>query len=652
MIVLKSPSLRRLNNLRNHTNFHSKRCSSSATKLYEPADEDTIRTAALKPLKKEPPRPPFVKTLFSGRVDTNLLAYPEVLGERRLKLLDANTEILKRMVSEHVNPKESDTICDIPEKTIELIRNLKLFGMSAPAKYGGLELTHTERARMYEVLSEDPSLAAMIFSQEVLGHKLINQYGNDHQKEKYLRKLASGKSFVAYCANEQESGADVASMSTYAVRSSDGFIINGSKVWVMNADKADVFIVFARIKEGNQSLNRYYSEENEKEGDFDVDDIGVFLVDKQTPGITVGERKDTLGVRGLHMCDVEFKNVVAKQTDILGDVKQGYDIARQFIVEDRYLIGVLGLNILRKMQKEMTEYSIRRKVFGDNLCNYGLTQMKLARSSMNIYVIESLIYFTTGLLDTYEEADCELENAITKVMCSELAWQTITDGMNLLGGQAYIRNQPSERYFRDMKILSMFDVSDEVLKMYIALCGLKYICNDINDDVVRARNPYYHPKEMLKKFYSTFRVESKNPKLYLKLYEYLHPALCFISEIIEACILRFEFGLARALYRDGTLIVNDQFQLCRVADGAMLIYAMIACISRASRSICIGSNNADEEVVIVEAFVKECKPKIEEIVEALTHGDTYVTDAFHKKIGEKTVKYKGYYAEDPLKLNY
>lgn len=652
MIVLKNTALRRLSSLRKNPNFHPKRCSSSATKLYEPADEETIKTANLKPLTKEPPRPPFVKTLFFGRVDTTLLAFPEFLGERRLKLLDANTELLKNMVAENVDPKESDTICDIPEKTINLLRDLKLFGISAPAKYGGLELTHTERARIFEILSEDTSLAAMIFSQETLGHKLINQYGNEQQKEKYLRKLISGKSFVAYCANEQKSGSDAASMDTYASKSGDGYLLNGSKTWVMNADKADVFIVLARVRNTAQPRNRYYADENEKEDDFDVDDVGVFLVDKHTPGITVGERKDTLGVRGLHMCDVTFKDVVVTRNDILGDLKQGYDIAKQCTTEDRYLIGVFALTILRKMQKEMTEYSIRRKLYGENLCNYGLTQMKLARSSINIYVIESLIYFTTGMMDKYEDSDCELENAITKVLCSELAWQTITDGMQLLGGQGYIRNQPYERYFRDMKVLSMFDVSNEVLKMYIALCGLKYISNDINEEVVRIRNPFFNPTEVLKKVFSSVHVEAKNPKLYLKLYEYLHPSLCFVSDILESYILQFEFGVSKALYRDGTLIVNDQFQLNRLAEGAMLIYAMIACISRASRSYSIGSKNADEEMVIVEAYVKENKAKIDEIIDALVNGDCCVSDGFHKKIAEKTIKSKGFYAEEPLKLNY
>lgn len=652
MIVFRNTALRRLASVRKNPNFHPKRCNGSATKLYEPADEETIKTANLTPLVKEPTRPPFVKTLFFGRVDTDLLAFPEFLGERRLKLLDANTEILKNMVAENVNPKESDTICDIPEKTINLIRDLKLFGISAPAKYGGLELTHTERARLYEILAEDTSLAAMVFSQETLGHKLVNQYGSERQKEKYLKKLVSGKSFIAYCANEQESGSDVATMNTHAFKSGDGYLINGSKAWVMNADKADVFIVFARIKNKAGSRNVYYADENEKEGDFDIDDIGVFLVDKHTPGITVGERKDTLGVRGLHMCDVKFEDVAVSREDMMGDLKQGYDIAKQCIVEDRYLIGVFALTILRKMQKEMTDYSIRRKIYGENLCNYGLTQMKLARSSINIYIIESLIYYTAGIIDKYEDADCELENAITKVLCSELAWQTITDGMQLLGGQGYIRNQPFERYFRDMKVLSLFDVNNEVLKMYIALCGLKYISNDINDEVVRNRNPFFQPKEVLKKVFASARVEMKNPKLYLKLYEYLHPSLCFVSDILEGYILKFEYGVWKALSRDGTLIVNDQFQLNRIAEGAMLIYAMIACISRASRSYSIGSKNADEELVIVEAFVKDQNDKFEEIVDALIGGDTCVTDGFHKKIAAKTIKSKGFYAEEPLKLNY
>lgn len=655
MIVLRNTSFKRFANRKN-VNLVIKKyeSTSAAAKLHEPNDEETRKLQKLQPLKKLPQKLPFVKNFMLAHYDTDLLAYPEFLGERRLRLLDANTEFLRNVVSETVDSKEIDTICNIPENVKQMLRNLKLFGITASTQYGGLELTHTERARLFEVLSEDTSLAAMLFCHETLGYKVIERFGNDEQKEKFLKKFASGKWTAAFCANEPESGADMLNASTYALKTGTEFLISGAKSWVMNADQADFFLVFAKPKSPNQlrqPKNKYYEDEGHVE-DFVCDDLAVFIVDKNSPGITIGERKDTLGVRGLHMCDVHFSDTPVSKSHMLGDIKQGYDIARQFLVEDRYLIGVFALSILRKMQKDMAEYSIKRKLYGDNLCNYGLTQVKLSRNTVNTYVLESMIYFTCGLLDRYENQDCEVENAIVKVFASELAWQSTSESIQLFGGQGYLKNYPYERYLRDMKILSLFDVSNEVLRMFIALCCLKYVSNDINEEVVQVRNPYFHPKQVMKKFFGKLRVDFEHPKLYLKLYEYVHPTLGPMSELLETCLLRFEHGVSTALYRDACFLVEDQWALNRIAEGVMLLYAMTAVISRASRSYCIGSRNAFQELQIAEAYIKDCHHKFKDIVEGLIEGDIYVTDALHKQVALRTIESRGYFLEEPLKLNY
>lgn len=626
--------------------------SSSTAKLYEPADEETRIKERLEPLVKKPRRPPFVKNLFGGSFDNELLAYPEFLGEGRLKLLDFNTKILKKFVSENIDSKEIDTICNIPEKVMEALRSLKLFGVSASSAHGGLELTYSERARVYEVLANDPSVAAMLFSCETLGYKVIDRYGSDEQKRKYLKDLATGKKIAAYCCNEPKSGSDLAEAETYAVETSEEYLITGKKCWVMNADSADVFIVFVKPKTQiavHNPLNVYYSEAEEM---VLPDDLAAVVVDRNAPGITVSERKDTIGFRGLHMCDVTFNNTPIKETDVLGTWNQGYDIARDFLAEDRHLLGCIALTTLRNLMNEATKFSIDKKLYGDSLCNYGLTQKKLSDMALHIYAIESMVYYTCGLKDMYEDQDCEVENAIVKVYSSRVAWKSVCDGMQILGGKGYLRNTDYERYFRDLKILSIFDVSDEVLKTFIALSGLKHVANRLNNEVYTQRNQLSYPKAAYARYFKRLSVDEDNPSLVLKLFEDLHPSCVYIADMLEYCILRFEWGINQALARSGITLVNDQYALDRIAESAILIYAMTACVSRASRAYCIGAKNADEEMVLAETIIRRYHEEFRAVVEGLTEGEYFVPDANSKKIADRVIHSTGYFAQDPLELTY
>lgn len=625
-----------------------------ATFLIDQEDDENILQAKYEPLEKLPSKPPFMKNVFQGKYDTDFLAFPEFLGEKRLKMLDKNAEVVRKFIDENVSSAEIDETRTISKELMEKMRELKLFGLSASKDYGGVNFTNTERARIYEIISQDPSIGVTLFNHETCGQKLIAKYGNDYHRNKYLKLLVSGQILCTACYGEAESGSDPSHFDTYALRVGTDWLISGSKVWVMNADKADLFIVFAKVKYAiDQDVKNYYYKSDGTSIPV-PEDMGVFLVEKGTDNLVISSRFDTFGIRGVSMHEVIFNNVTVSEKNVLTDFKRGYQVVKEYLTEDRFLLGCLALGTLKNIQSQITDYSIKRKLHGENLYQYGFIQNKISDIVVNTYAIESLIYYTAGLLDMYDGQDCEIESAIVKVFCSEAAFESVNSAMLVIGGQAFLESSPYFRYFRDLRSLTLMDSTNDVYRCLIALNGLQYVSNDFNEPVFRNRNPFFYPLSVLTNFIDlkAIKVNDDNPKLHLKLKEFLHPSLQYVADHFENCVIKFEHGVLATLSRIGPKTVDDQFTLKRLADCAILIYAMTAVLSRASRSYCIGCRNADEELVIAETFIRDSAEKFKYILPGLLYGEYYCTDANQKKLAEKTVKTFGYFAEEPLKLTY
>ena len=262
-------------------------------------------------------------------------------------------------------------------------------------------------------------------------------------------------------------------------------------------------------------------------------------------------------------------------------------------------------------------------------------------------------YYTAGITDMYDGQDVEVENAIVKVFSSEMGFNALNEAILMMGSNALLESSHFFRYLRDMRFMAMLDASNDMYKCLIALNGLQYVSNEFADMVMKQRNPLFYPIQSMKNFLNVrfFRVEDDRPILYLKLKEFLHPTLQYVADEIEHCVLRFEHGVKAVLSRIGPFSVNDQYILKRLAECAISIYVMVAVTSRASRSYCIGYRNADEEIVIAETVVRDQAAKFRYMIEGLIHGEYYCTDGNSKMLADKSVNSKGYFCEQPLKLN-
>lgn len=615
--------------------------------------EETELQAKYKPIERLPTKPPFVKNLFRGKFDTDFLAFPEFLPEARIELLERNAEVVRKLVDEKVDSVQIDRKAAVSDELLEQLSSLKLFGLCAPRSVGGAEFTHTERARIMEIVGEDPSIGVLLFQNETLGHKLIAKYGDDFQKEKFLKSLISGKKYATLCFGEASCGSDATKFETCAIRSGTEWMLRGSKVWVPNADKADLFIVVAKIRLMHDNpQNPYYMEEEEEP--FTPEDVGFFLVERNAANLKVGPRLDTVGLRGVSMCEVTFDNVIVPENMVLTEFFRGYEVAKRMFVDDRYAIGCIALTTLKKALEEGSDYCVKHRVRDVNLYQYEFAQRRLGQMALQAYAMESVIYYTTGIMDMYDGQDCDVENAICKVFCTEAALGALNDAMQLMGGEALLEDSNFVRYHRNLRALTLFDHHNDLYRGLIALNSLQYISATVNDSIVAHRNPLFYT---LKTFRSTLSMkfiknDEDNPHLYLRLKDNLHPSLMFLADQLETCVLRFEHAIIKTLSTLGPETVHDQMYLRRIADCASLLYVMTAVLSRSSRAYCVGSKNADDELLLAETFVRDSHDTFKELVSGLHFGQYFVTDNNFKKLAQKTVESKEYFIPKPYELNY
>uniref|UniRef100_A0A8C0VSB3 Acyl-CoA dehydrogenase family member 9 n=1 Tax=Cyanistes caeruleus TaxID=156563 RepID=A0A8C0VSB3_CYACU len=467
---------------------------------------------------------------------------------------------VEKFFNEEVDSKKIDQDAKIPSETLQGLKDLGLFGMQIPEEYGGLGLSNTMYARLGEITSLDGSIAVTLAAHQAIGLKGILIAGTEKQKAKYLPRLASGEHIAAFCLTEPGSGSDAASIQTRATLCEDGkhFLLNGSKVWISNGGLASIFTVFAR------------TEVVDKDGQV-KDKITAFIVERDFGGVTHGKPEDKLGIRGSNTCEVHFENTKVPIENVIGEVGGGFKVAMNILNSGRFSMGSASAGMIKKLIELTSEYACTRKQFNKKLSQFGLIQEKFCLMAVKAYVMESMAYLTAGMMDRPGFPDCSVEAAMVKVFSSEGAWACVSEALQILGGLGYMKDYPYERYLRDTRILLIFEGTNEILRMYIALTGMQHAGKILTDKIKYKGNMGVALGEFLTRLQDTL-----GRKVDLGLVGdrgVVHPSL--------------------------QTIVEEQLVLKRVADVVINLYAMTAAISRASRSISIGLRNHDHEVSIL-----------------------------------------------------
>ncbi len=346
--------------------------------------------------------------------------------------------------------KQIDEQESIPRELINKLAEVGLLGTAFPEEYGGGGFGEIGYCiAQEEVTRACGSTATFIGAHQSIGTNAIYIGGSEELKKKYLPQLTSGEKIAAFALTEPEAGSDSFNLKTYAELHGDKWILNGAKIWITNAGIADVFSVFARTDKG----------------------ISGFVVEKDFPGIFVGPNEKKLGIKGSVTNAINFENVEIPKENLIGEDGKGFLTAMATLDAGRLGLGACCLGASKEVLEISTKFSKQRKQFGETISKFEAIQFMLAEMAAKIYAMESIIYRTATDYDL--KKDISREAAIVKLFASEAMVEIADKGLQIHGGMGFSRELPLERFYRDARILKIFEGTNEIQKLIIGRNILK-----------------------------------------------------------------------------------------------------------------------------------------------------------------------------------
>lgn len=416
--------------------------------------------------------------------------------------------------------------------------------------------------------------------------------GTPEQKAKYLPQVSTGKVFAAFCLTEPSSGSDAGSIRSRAVLSPDGkhYILNGSKIWISNGGIADIMTVFAQTEVDDPVTGKKR------------DKVTAFIVERGFGGVTNGQPEKKMGIKCSNTAEVYYDNVKIPIENVLGNVGDGFKVAMTILNNGRFgMAGTMG-GTMAACIKKAAEHAAARVQFGKTLQEYGSIQEKLARMAMLQYVTQSMAYMISGNMDGGSE-DYHLEAAISKVFASEAAWYVCDESIQILGGMGFMKETGLERVMRDLRIFRIFEGTNDILRLFVALTGIQYAGSHLKELQKAFKNPTANLGLIFKEVSSrAIRSVGMGGS---DLSQFVHPSLQDSAKLCAESIDTFGNTVETLLRKYGKNIVEEQFLLNRLADCGIDIYAMTVALSRASRSIETKLPTADHERTMTDAWCIE-----------------------------------------------
>ncbi|KAF7400470.1 hypothetical protein HZH66_005654 [Vespula vulgaris] len=479
-----------------------------------------------------------------------------------------------------VNSSEMST-----KEAFQKLKELDILRAKIDAKYDGLNMSEAETLKILETLGSIPWLATSLIKNNIIPIDLISTFGNEAQKENYLPRIGNGELLPTICITEVMSGPNMKNIET-------------------KISLSDCVIAQSEEKKFSSNLS-----------------LSGFIVESNYGGITCSNIIHTIGEMG-------NGNAILSNVYAPGNNR----VAGEAIGILRHFMSLLNKNILgrKHLDKCMHEFEAVQEVVGLITCS--------------LYCMESVALFTSATNDLYENQDLELEKAVTETYCANECIKRIYEGMQVIGIESYMKDNPYMKVYNDALGLSLFDGSAIDEKIYIALLGLQYVGINIHEDIIKARNHLLNPIHFLKQIFS-------KKKINLYLFEYTHLSFKMACTLIEQCLQTLVDISTMLLEIYGTEISSKQIILQKLADITIQLYVTIAVVTRASRSYCTGIRNAEQERYIAMYVAQQAFKKVELLKDNIINNELIQHERTLGKVSESAFQHKGYMCEHPLKRN-
>ncbi len=506
----------------------------------------------------EQPTSSFAKSLFCGEIHEEMVfPWPqpnEAEQDRVRELIAAAREIGKRM-----DPREIEERRWIGDDVVRELGDRGLCGLYVPEEYGGQGLSQTGYARVFETFAQiDATLSIVLGVHQSIGFKGIHLFGTHEQKERFLPDLATGRKLAGFALTEPNAGSDAYNIESRAVLQPDGsWVLNGEKRYIGNGEKGSVFTTFARCE-------------------VDGKDRHIALIlEKGMKGFEVGERFDTMGLRGNDLRRLYFHDVRVPPENVLGEPGEGFHIAMQILNNGRIGLGTGSVGATKGLLDRAIAHVKERRQFGHPLADFELVQDKIGWMVSYLFGLESMCYLTCGLVDA-GVPDYSLESAICKVSGTEFLWYAANRVLQLKGGEGYMRTEPYEKILRDIRIFPIFEGANDVMRAFIALSGMKPVGEKLAElGEIGLGDPIGSIGVLVD--YVGGRIQRQvRPDRVTR----AHPELEEHADAVSDQVKQLRDVSESLLRKHKRGIVERQFQQKRIADSISDIYAQIAVLSR------------------------------------------------------------------------
>jgi acyl-CoA dehydrogenase len=364
---------------------------------------------------------------------------------------------LQRFIQERLMPAEHylEEHDDVPADIVEDMKQMGLFGLSIPEEYGGIGLSMSQEVQVAYEMGQTSLAFRSVFGTNVgIGSQGILMDGTPEQKASFLPRVASGELIMSFALTEPDAGSDAASLKTRAELDGDHYVLNGTKRYITNAPRAGAFTLMART------------------GGPGSGGVSSFIVPSDLPGITLGKTDKKMGQRGTKTCDVMLENVRVPAASIIGGVPgQGFKTAMKVLDRGRLHIAAVSCGMAQRIIHESTAYARDRQQFGKAIGEFQLIQAMLADSQAELLAGWALVQDVAGRFDGkpahLSDPDLSMRVSCAKLFCTEMVGRVADRGVQIHGGAGYINDYPVERFYRDVRLLRLYEGTTQIQQLII-----------------------------------------------------------------------------------------------------------------------------------------------------------------------------------------